>query len=240
MTGNEVVTDVRSEFIEPSATFVSQARMLSLINLAQSEYVRKARVLQAFAYTSSKEGQSDYPMPPDWLGSEKVFFNATTDGTTPNWRPLEATNLEKMGQEYPNFLSSSDTTFGPPRRYYVIGSTLYIWPKPASDGLNDIFLFYESKPTPLTTLADTLSIDDSLYPGVRAYLLSKLWRMDNEDAKADREMQTFKEEIGEGRKWKNKRILDGKWKMDIQSYVPYGYTGGSSGTTAGSPNPLNM
>lgn len=238
MTGNEIVTDLRSEILEPSPTFFSQARMLTLINLAQSEYVRNARVLQSFAYTSTVAGQADYPMPADWLGSEKVFFNDTQDGVTPNWRPLEATNLEKLGQESPNFLSSSASVQGPPRKYYVVGTTLYIYPRPLVAGTSDLFLFYEAKPIALTTLNDSLSIDDTLYPGVRAYILAKLWKQDNELDRAKEEMDTFKEEIGKGRKWKNKRILDGKWKLDIQS--PFGFTyGGGHGSLSGL-NPLNQ
>lgn len=238
MTGNEIVTDLRSEILEPSPTFFSQSRMLTLINLAQNEYVRNARVLQSFAYTSTVAGQADYPMPADWLGSEKVFYNDTQDGVTPNWRPLSATNLEKLGQEDPNFLSTATSVQWRPRKYYVIGTTLYIYPRPANAGSNDLFLFYESKPIQLVTLNDSLSVDDTLYPGIRAYVLSKLWKQDNELDRAKEEMETFKDEVGKGRKWKNKRILDGKWKLDIESYTGFSY-GGGSGNMSGL-NPLNQ
>lgn len=236
MTGQDVVDDVRAEIIEPSPTFFSNARMLKLINLAQNEFVRLTRVLQSFAYTSTVQGQSDYPMPGDWLGSEKVFYNDISSGT-PNWRPLEATNIEKMGQESPNFLSTDSTTQGAPRKYYVIGKTLYLFPRPAANGSNDIFLFYESKAAQLVTLASDLSIDDSLYPGVRAYVLEKLWRQDNEDAKADKEEMKFEKEVGRGFKWKNKRILDGRWKIDIASFVPFSLGGNNYN---GGVNPLNQ
>lgn len=246
-SGNDIVNDLRAELIEPSPTFFSDARLLALINKAQRKYVSKTRVLQSYAFTSTIQGQADYPMPTDWLGSEKVFYNATTDGVTPNWRPLDATNLEKLGQENPNFLSTASNMQGPPSRFYVIGSTLYLYPKPKSGGQNDIFMFYESKAPTLNTLADTLSVDDSLYDGIFAYVMAAAWRQDNEDAKAKFWMSgdesnpgIFEKEIGNGRKWKNKRILDGKWKMDIQSYIPYGYGGGSSGLNTGSINPLNM
>jgi hypothetical protein len=49
-------------------------------------------------------------------------------------------------------------------------------------------MFYESKAPTLTSLSDALSIDDSLYPGVRAYVLSKLWKQDNEKENAKEEM----------------------------------------------------
>lgn len=239
MTGQDVVDDVRGEVIEPSPTFFSNTRMLKLINLAQNEYVRLTRVLQSFAYTSTVQGQSDYPMPGDWLGSEKVFYNSPTNGVD-NWRPLLATNIEKMGQESPNFLSGNSTTQGIPQKYYVIGKTLYLFPKPMTSGTNDIYLFYESKPVQLTSLASNLSIDDSLYPGIRAYLLSKLWAQDNEDAKAEKQEQLFEKEIGRGFKWKNKRILDGRWKIDMVSFLPFSYGGNFGGNYATGINPLNQ
>lgn len=239
MTGQEVVNDVRAEIVEPSPTFFSEARMLTLINLAQNEYVRRTRVLQSFAFTSTIQGQADYPMPSDWLGSEKVLYNFPNAGIDA-WRPLNATNIEKMGQESPNFLSSNISAQGVPSKYYVVGTTLYLYARPQSSGTNDLFLFYESKPIQLLSLSDQLSIDDSLYPGVRAYVLSKLWAQDNEEAKSDKQMEIFKEEIGRGFKWKNKRILDGKWKIDIESFVPYSYNSYNSGAINGMINPLNQ
>ena len=239
ISGNDIVTDVRSEIIEPSPTFFSDARMLELINLAQNEYVRKTRVLQSFAFTSAIMGQTDYPMPSDWLGSEKVFFNYPQNGIDA-WRPLEATNIEKMSQESPNFLSNNTDLLGIPSKYYIIGKTLYIYAKPNVTGLNNIYLYYESSPPALNSLNDLLSIDDSLYPGVRAYILAKLWKQDNEDAKSAAEMETFKAEIGQGFKWKNKRILDGRWKIDVPSFVSFSYNSYNSGAVNGMVNPLNQ
>lgn len=237
-TGQDIVDDLRSEILEPSPTFFSNSRMLSLINLAQNTYVAATRILQSFAYTSAVQGQADYPMPTDWLGSEKVFFNSSTTNI-PNWYPLTATSLEKLGQENPNFLSNDVTTQGVPRLYYVIGKTLYIYPRPNASGTNNMYLFYESKPVQLTSLAAELSIDDSLYPGVRAYVLWKLWKQDQEKDNAAEEKDNYKQAIGEAFKWKNKRILDGRWKIDIVSYAPFGYGGGNNNQTSGT-NPLEM
>lgn len=246
ITGNDILNDVRAEIIEPSPTFFSNDRILAIINKAQRKYVAKTRVLQSFAFTSTVQGQADYPMPPDWLGSEEVFYNATTDGITPNWIPLGPTNLTKLAQENPNFLSTASNMQGSPNLFYVIGSTLYLYPKPITSGTNDIFMFYESTAPTLETLNDSLSIDDSLYDGVFAYVMASLWRQDNEPDKAREYMSgdetkpgMFERELGNGRKWKNKRILDGKWKLDIQSRIPFSYSGGNT-TLINGINPLNQ
>ena len=239
ITVQDIINDVRSEIVEPSPTFFSNNRMIYLSNLAQQEYVRLTRVLQSYAFTDAVQGQADYPMPTDWLGSEKIFYNATTDGVTPNWRPLQPTTLEKLGQEDPNFLSTASNTQATPKKYYVIGSTLFIYPRPLVAVTNGIFMFYESKAPALTTVGSTLSIDDSLYPGVRAYVLWKLWKQDNEKDNAEEEKQNFLNEVGNGRKWKNKRMLDGRWQLDVQSHIGYTYGAYSTNYNAGI-NPLNI
>jgi len=153
---------------------------------------------------------------------------------------LTATNIEKMGQESPNFLSNNVQSQGIPSKYYIIGNTLYLFAKPKTSGTNDLYMFYESTAPKLLSLNDSLSIDDSLYPGVRAYVLSKLWRQDNESEKADKEEARFEVEVGRGFKWKNKKIRDGRWSIDTPSFVPYSYNSYNSGAVNGMINPLNQ
>lgn len=238
-TGNDIVTDVRAEVLEPSPGFFSSARMLALINLAQKEYVRKTRVLQNFAWTSTVQGIAIYPMPGDWMGSEAIFWQDQTNPTSPGWVRLQPTTLEKMAQESPNFLSNDPNMQGRPTKYFIQGKDLYIYPKPMTSGTNDIFMYYQSREIPLATLNDQLSIDDSLTPALRAYVLWKMWAQDQEKEAAAEQKQIFKEEIGEGIKWRNKRILDLKRKIDIESWVPF-TNAATMQSNNGTMNPLDQ
>lgn len=238
MTGTELVTLVRTQIIEPNPAFFTSTALLNLLNAGQKNYVRRTRVCQNFAQTSTVQGQADYPMPADWLGSEKVFYN-NIQGGVDNWYPLDPTSLEKLSQETPNFLSSAANSQGAPQKYYIINNTLFVYPRPVIGGTNNIFMFYESKPVTLTGLDDELSIDDSLADGLEAYLLWRMYKMDGEDQLAAEQQQRYMEEVGEGRKWKKKRLLDGKWKIDIQSYMPFSYSSVNPSGINGL-NPLNM
>lgn len=238
-TGNDLVNDVRAEVIEPSPTFFSSSRMLALVNLAQKEFVRRTRCLQNFAWTSTVQGEAAYPMPQDWLGSECIFWNDVENGVN-NWRRIQPTSLEKMAQESPNFLSSDSQMLGKPYKYYIVNKTLYLFPKPQSTGSNDIFMYYQSREIPLLTLNDPLSVDDSLTPGLRAYVLWKMWKQDQEDSLAEEQHQLFKEEIGNGIRWRNQRTLDLKRKIDIESYMPFTYSSMNKNTGNQSINPLNL
>jgi len=238
-TGQDLVNDCRAEVIEPNPAFFSSSRMLALVNLAQKEFVRKTRCLQNFAFTSTVQGIQIYPMPSDWLGSENVFWQDQTTPGSPIWRRLRPTTLEKMAQESPNFLSTDPSTFSKPLKYFVHQNNLYIYPKPAMTGNADIFMYYQSREIPLTDLSQPLSVDDSLSPGLRAYILWKMWKQDQEDQLAEEQHNLFKEEIGWGIKWRNQRVLDLKRKIDIESYQPFSNTD-STRSIAGSVNPLDI
>ena len=238
-TGQDLVNDCRAEVIEPNPAFFSTPRMLALVNLAQKEYVRKTRCIQSFAFTNTVTGQQQYPMPSNWLGSEVIFWQDQTTPGTPIWRRLRPTTMEKMAQESPNFMSTDPNTFSKPLKYFIVGTTLFLYPKPQMSGNADIFMYYQSRETPLTDLSQSLSVDDSLTPGLRAYVLWKMWKQDQEDSLAEEQHQLFKEEIGEGIKWRNRRILDMKRKIDIESYQPFSNTD-TTRSIAGSVNPLDV
>lgn len=238
-TGNDLVNDVRAEVLEPTPAFFSSARMLALVNLAQKEYVRRTQCLQNFAWTSTVQGIGVYPMPSDWLGSEAIFWQDQTNPTSPVWRRLQPTSLEKMAQESPNFLSNDPNMQGKLLKYFIISNNLYVYPKPLTSGTNDIFMYYKSREIPLTDLAQPLTVDDSLSPGLRAYILWKMWKQDQEDSLAEEQHQLFEKEIGLGIKWRNQKILDLKRKIDIESYMPFS-TGGGSFSANGAINPLDL
>lgn len=236
-TGNDLVNDVRAEVLEPAPAFFSSARMLALVNLAQKEFVRETRCLQNFAWTSTVTGIGIYPMPSDWMGSEAIFWQDQTAGPTPSWIRLQPTTLEKMAQESPNFMSNDTLNLGKPYKYFVHSNNLYVYPKPSMSGSNDIFMYYESREIVLTTLDGLLSVDDSLTPGLRAYILWKMWAQDQEKELATEQKELYMAEIGKGIKWRNKKILDLKRKIDIVSYQPFS---SGSGFPGNSVNPLDL
>lgn len=247
MTGQDIVDAVRSEVVEPNPAFFTNTSLLRWINRAQLNYVRRTRVLQNFATASTILGQASYSMPLDWLGSEKIFYNFPTNGKD-SWTPLKPTTLTRIANEHPNFLSNDPLQFGKPAEYYIVNQTLFLFPKPLTNGTNDLFMFYESKPATLNALTDTLSIDDTLSDGLEAYLLWKMWNMDQEKELADEQRMRYEGEkrggsggeIGNGLKWKKKRILEGKYRIDIDSFLPYNYSSINNSAFNNQLNPLNL
>ena len=245
MTGQDLVNDVRSLIIEPNPAFFSDARMLALVNLAQNEYVRRTRVLEARAFTQTVANQPNYPVPADFLGSIKLFYNNQQNGGSgpiDAWIPLIPYAVEKMAQEFPNFLTATITGVQIPTRFYFIDKFVYLWATPTIGNVaNNLQMIYERMPITLNTLADPLSIDDSLVPGVRAYVLWQLWEQDNEDVKAGRWQALFEMEVRRGRQWKKQRQLDSKVAVDIQAYTGATYSSWTTPDTSPSGiNPLSL
>lgn len=250
MTGNDILLLLRDEVIEPDPAFFQDAAMLRLINRAQADYVRRTRCLSSYAFMSSKMGLKEYTMPSNWLASEKLFWNNPQAGpnSQPAWGPLKPTSLEKMAQENPNWLSNDPSMFGRIQTYFIQNHTLFLFPANTADGNNDIFMFFEAKPIPLKTLNDQISIDDSLVEGISAYCLWKMWKMDQEDSLAEENRIRYEGqtpggsggEIGLGLKWKKQRVLDGKWKIDIESYMPFNYSSVNGSAFNNQINPLNI
>lgn len=239
MQASEIISDIRAELIEPFPGFWTNARLLSLINLAEKDFVQETRLLQGYAFLSTQDGENEYPMPAYWMGAEKVFFNDVKEDGTPFWRPLESTTIEKLSQEHVNILDRQSANRNKPRFYFVHNRSIYLYPTPNVTASANIFMFFESKPIPLVSADQQINIDDSLSPALRAYVLSKAWDQDNETEKADRQFALYTKMVGQGHKWKKKQQLDGKWRVDPESWAPYTYSGNSTGLVNGI-NPLDQ
>jgi len=239
-TGQDISTDCRAEFIEPFPTFVTIQRMLDLINLAQEEYVRRTKCLTGIKYSNTVAGQAVYPLPPDWLSSEKVFYNNfttnSTGGTTDGWYPLQSITLEKLSQEHPNFLNGIPSgATQVPTHSYVVGQNLYLWPVPTVSANRNLYMFYSAKPIDLIALSDSLSVDDSLSPGIRAYVLWKIFAQDNEDQKGAAQQQLFEQEVTRGLAWKKRKLIDALPNLDIASPYARSYGNAQPGNTGWNP-----
>lgn len=247
MTGQDIVDSVRSEVVEPNPLFFTNPNLLRIINRAQLYYVRRTHVLQNFASLTTVIGQDVYPMPAAWLSSEKIFWNFPNNGVD-SWLPLTPTSLEKMAQESPNFLSTDVSMRGRIQKYWIESNRLHVFPKPFVSNPNDLFMFFDSKPIPLLALSDNLSIDDSLTDGIEAYVLWKMWKQDKEDQEANEQLIRLRGpdptmsggEIGLGLKWKKQQVRDGKWKVDLESWLPYNYSSVNNSAFSNQLNPLNM
>lgn len=228
-TGQDIIDEVRTQLLEPVAGFWTDAELLTKLNKAEKEFTNRVRgVVERVTTLSLKAGDNFYPLPPDWLSSQGVFFKEV-DGTNFKWRRLNPTTLEKKAQENPNFHDTGVDRRADPREYWLWGRKIYVDPTPKTDGDGDLKLYYNGKSTPLTNLSQTVNIDDSLIDALEAYILREAWKKEKESNLSDREDARYERKIKEGRRWVKLRPGDMKHRIDLESNRKFTTTSGISG-----------
>jgi len=226
MQAQTLITDVRRELVEISASYWTDAELLRHINRAELDFTNKTRILEDTAQLSLQQGRLDYPLPQNWLSARAVFFKVVNADGTFRWKRLYPTNLEKNSQTRPNFLATETTDQGTPTRYWIWGRALWLDRAPDLENSTTLLLFFKSKPIPLTFVTDSINLDDSLSEAITAYILWKAWAKEQEFDRADAQQLTYDRYVAEGRRWVKKQSGDQRNRIDIDSPIPF--DGGSS------------
>lgn len=221
MQAQTILTDVRRALLEISAQFWSDAELLRYLNRGELDYVNKTRILEDTAQVSLVQGRLDYPLPPNWLSAKAVFFKVENADGTYHWKRLYPTNIEKNAQVAPNFMNTTSDNQGTPQRYWIWGRTLWLDKAPDANNDTSLVLFYKSKPIALTAATQQINLDDSLSEALTAYILDKAWSKENEPDRADEQKTIYDRYVAEGRKWVKKQSGDQRYRIDIDSPLPF-------------------
>ena len=224
MTVQEAIDEIRQQLLEPVAGFWSDAELINHIKRAELDFSNKVRGFESMAFLSLQAGRPDYPLPSNWLSARAIFVNTKeTDSDPDSWKPLSPTNLERMKLESPNFMSGDSSTFGVPLQYWIWDRAIRFQPTPDANGTNNVVMFFKAKPTPVSQLTDSLTVDDSLCPGIVAYVLWKAWTKEKELEFANEQQQIYREYVAEGRRFVKKQSGDQVYRIDNISSEPFSF-----------------
>lgn len=221
MQASQIITDVRRELVETSAAYWSDAELLRHINRAELDFVNKTRILEDTAQLSLTQGRLDYPLPSNWVSARAVFHKVVNSDGSSSWRRIYPSNLEKISQQHPNFLTVDTTNQGRPDRYWIWGRSLFLDRAPNAENTTNLYLFFKSKPVPLTTASQEINLDDSLSEAITAYVLWKAWTKEQEFDTAEEHKLEYDRYIAEGRRWVKKQSGDQRNRIDIDSPSPF-------------------
>lgn len=216
MLASELLTQIRSTLVEPVAGFWTDTELLGWLTRAEADYNNRTRILEDVDTSSTVQGINKYVLPSNCLSIRAVSYNDPSN-STPNWKRLVPSNLEKMYQQNPNFMDTSTASQGQPRAYMIWDRTLYIFPTPDSSGSGNLMLWYKSKPSPITATSSPLHLDDSLREALIAYVLWKAWEKERESDKADEQQQIYENYVKHGLRWQKKQSGDQRNRIDIVS-----------------------
>lgn len=219
MTTQDMIDQIRSALVEPVAGFWSDDEILLWINRSVSDFANRTRILEDKDYTSTQAGVPEYALPANCLSVKAVFINTATIGQSASWRRVRPTNLEKMAQETPNFLSNDSNTNSSPLTYSIWGRTLILNPTPAEDGSDNIAMFYKAKPISILNASQQVDLDDSLHEAVIAYVLWRAYEKEKEYEQATWQREIYEGYIKHGLRWQKKQSGDQRYRLDIDSPI---------------------
>lgn len=227
---SQILTDVRRELLETVGTFWSDAELLRHYNKGEKDFVNKTRVLEDTAQLTLVAGQAAYPLPQNWMSAKPIFLKIINDDGTIRWQRVWPTSLEKVAQEYPNFLDTDTTTSqGRPTHYWIWGRELRLNRAPSATYATVLYMFYKSKPIPITNAsAQYMNVPDEFEDYISSYVLWKAWKKEKQKDLADEAYLQYVNGIAEGRRWAKKQAGDLRNQMDIQSGS--GFTNESMGS----------
>lgn len=165
-TVNEVAQATRRQFGDDAGVQIDDADIIRWVNDAQDVISSRNRFLKATSVVLSEPNRSSYRWPTE--------------------RILQVESVHFDGRKIPNVpfaaaedrFSTTDTTTGVPQFWYEWAGKFIFYPAPSEQ--KEITLYLTLKPTPVTTLADTLSVPDHYFVDIVRYVLTQAYEMDED------------------------------------------------------------
>jgi len=144
---------------ELPANPATDTEILLWFNNACLDMVRQTHCLRSSGTTSTVASQQEYSLPTDCMLIDPTG-GICWKNSSGNWKRLEATSMSWLDQNVSDWRNASAND---PKGYYKKGQIIGLYPKPNSDGTDDIKIYYIDKPNTLSGNTDTpLEKDDSL------------------------------------------------------------------------------
>ena len=221
MQASTIVIDCRRELLEATGLTWSDAEFLRLLNRGELDYNRRTRCLESTAFLTLTQGRSDYPLPNNWQSMRLVLHNLPDSSGNNDWKRVYPSNLEKIAQEQPNLLDDTVATQSRPRKYFIWNRTLYVKPTPDALSATTLYIWFKSKPIPLSAVTDQINLDDSLSEALNEYIMWKALRKVKEYSESDEHKVNYFEMVGQGRSWVKRESGDQRYRIDIDSPVAF-------------------
>jgi hypothetical protein len=184
-TGSDVSARVRSQFGDTSGAQLDDASILRWINDGQREIVNSNPILRASKLTNITAGQADYTFPTDSvLMIEAIYVNGYP---IPNMTPQAARQFIQTLDP------SASQTAERPQVWYERAGIITFYPVPNTTFTNGLKLEYIKNPTPLASLASSVSIPDRYFNELVNYVLAQSLEMDENYSAAQFKHRQFRD-----------------------------------------------
>lgn len=180
LTVANIASRVRRQQGDEAGLLLTDQAFIDWVNDAMKEIVIQNDLLKWRSTALSVVGQANYAVPSDLLR----FHSLTYDGEA-----LREVSLQEAQKTVPNIDDTANYTRGVPQSFWQYGNEFFIWPAPAS--AKSLVIYYNRKPTLVTTTANTPELNARYDNRIIDYCMAQAAEMDNDDQRADRKMGQF-------------------------------------------------
>lgn len=171
MTPSTLVTDVRSEFNEATASFISDANdIYPAIQDAEYELASEIGCIQATSVaTSTVAGTQEYTAPTTLIRIEALRWNGV------KLKRIDLTELETLS----NSGYGGSTSQGNPVYYYEWGTSIGLYPIPNSVAV--LKYYFIQRPTLLSAASSAFNVPEEFQFAIRYFVLWRLFLKDQDE-----------------------------------------------------------
>ena len=193
----------------------SEAELLRLLNRGVQHYTNATRLSESHAFLTTTPGIRRYVLPSTSLSVKLVMFKQVNDNGDTSWKILDLSTIERIANEFPNFLDTSIENRGTPSQVAIYDRTLELDRAPLTLNDSDLFIFFKSKPVNVPTVNSHIPIDDIATEGLIQFVLWKAWMKEKELALAKEAKNEYELEVRKGRRWVKKQMAMLRHRLDI-------------------------
>lgn len=188
-TWTEMLSQVRAELEESSASIWTDASLLRWLNDASQDFARKTVNLEDEQYATSVVGQESYDLPSYTIDVTSVYFSTNDDSL-----------LRLTMKDYTRSAQGDDS--GDPSVYAIHNDAL--WLNPVPDTADTIRFFRTYYPTPITEGTETVPYSGEHEMAMRNYIKARAFEQIGDFVASDRYQMLYEREAEET-SWETKR-----------------------------------
>lgn len=182
---SDIASSVKRQFGDESGAQITDQDIIRWVGDAQNELASQLKIIKGKATMLTVAGQSAYSLP---IASADQIESIHIDGVR-----IPGTTLAQAEEVI--YSHTDGTVAGKPTLWYSWNAEVTFWPAPAANSA--LVIYYIGVPTPIVEITDTLSIPDKYYDSIHAYVMAKVFQLDEEFTASNDQMQTFLNKVSE-------------------------------------------
>lgn len=183
---SDVLTHVKRQFGDESGAQITNADIITWINMGQKEIASLTKCIEKKAVTDVVSGQYEYALPAE--GATDIvairYKGATLPGMSfqqfeANYQDSDPLRIQKTA----------------PQVWTMWGSTITLWPTPDEATVGGLTVYFVGVPAVVSASGDFLTVPDIYYESLCFYVLAKAYELDEDFATASEYMDRFRQRL---------------------------------------------